>query len=204
LFSLIPTIHSLLVLLILSWVRTLLLFLVFLSVAFSRSLLLLVLAVLPTFILLHLQGKFLLKVLYKLRLEDVPGGVRIILCKAHSSCVVGGLEKFRASFSENLKSADFRLIMVNLWRHDHSAWEMLQKDVRQIRPKEASIQIDVPTAACKVSIRHVGLLTTRTINLHPTCPLLVSHAQRKHLLPVTVKSRASTVGTIQILLVNFR
>jgi hypothetical protein len=165
--------------------RTLLLFLVFLSVAFNRSLLLLVLAILPTFILLHLQGKFLLKVLYKLRLEDVLG-VRIILCKAYSSCVVCGLEKFRASFSKNLKSPDFRLIMVNLWRHDHSAWEMFQKDVRQIRPKEASIQIDVPTAACKVSIRHVGLFTPRTINLHPTCPLLVSHAQREHLLPVTV------------------
>ena len=151
--------------------RTPFLFLVFLSVAFGW----LLNAALAAFFLFHLQGKFLLKVLYKLGGLEDGLSIWVVLSEPNPSGVVGGLEVFGAAFAEHLKPEYLRLIVIDLGRDDHCRRVMLQEDVRQVRPEEAPIQVDVAAPTGQVPIRHVGFLAAGAVNLDPAGPLLVSH-----------------------------
>ena len=86
--------------------------------------------------------------------------------------------------------------MVDLRRDDHRRGVVLKEYVRQIAPKEASIQIDISAATRYMSVREIRILTPRTINLYPACSLLVCHPKGEQLLSVTMYPWTEAIQTI--------
>lgn len=185
LFSLIPTIHSLLDLLFVAPWLLLFLFLVLLSKALCSRIFLLN--------TIHLQSKFLFEILHQLLLWRKD---RVVFSEADPARVVTRFEKLRASLSENLETVYFRWVVVDLGRDYHRCREVFEEYVRQIAPKEASIQIDIATATRYMSVREISVFTPRTINLYPACSLLVCHPKGEQLLSVTMYPWTEAIQTI--------
>ncbi len=100
--------------------------------------------------LVHLQSKFLLKVLYKLLLLSHFGAwwltcflvpkrvlIRVIFGEANAARV--RLVEFGTALTEYLKPENLWLIKVDLRRDHHGSREMFQENVRQVRAEKASI-----------------------------------------------------------------
>ena len=68
-------------------------------------------------------------------------GVRVVFGEAGATKY--WLVKFGATLSENLEPENLRGVVIDFRRHDNRGREMLQENMRETHPEEASIEVDV-------------------------------------------------------------
>ena len=127
----------------------------------------------------HLQGKFRFELLYKLggKLLNLRG-IRVILSEPDTS--LNWFVVFWAALAKNFEAKDLRLVIMDLWRNHNCSWKMLDEDLWEGNPKNASIKIESTRLAIVAwqAVRDIRLLAARTINFHSTYFRFVVHAHR--------------------------
>ncbi len=125
--------------------------------------------------LVHLQSKFVLEWLYKVRLLlKIVLSIGVILSEANTT--KNWLVELRSTLTEYLETENFRLIMINFRRKDHCRREMLQKDLGEVTTEEASIKIYVSTSWWKVSVRHIRIFAAWAKYLNSASSRVVCHS----------------------------